>query len=1208
MSDCPLNRAAEVSKWDKYFDDLAFAPEDECTALFNRELVDAMASLLPQGGRTLEAGCGAGWHSLALARNGFQTSLLDFSEKALDYARRVFDGASTVADFIQEDLLSVSTPGFDMVFNAGVLEHYSFEDQVRLVRSMASHSRRYVLVLVPNRRCSWYWTWRRLRCAEDAWLCGKGTPVDSLARVFEEAGLHMVGERYFGTGWTESFVRDLIGDNSPALEHFLDVHRSPVVAESERAYLVGALGTIVPGHDVPPGWSAAPGRRVLRDPDLRALVDAVQPEAAPRGPGKKALITVDALSEQIADLQAENRELVERVRDLEQSRELQYPSHPQRPRSDRESESARRHRDKEVEWLRAELKALQAQVEAERHNFIAGLAKFDSAVDDSLATLRSQRAWQVMLIIRKAYSQWTREGLRGKLEALAVPFRGLLAPDRSLQLHDIHLPCVWDFVPDITVLGNGPAAAGSAGARARYDVIVLPVFDFEFRFQRPQQIAAQFARSGHRVFWVSPSRCSSESEAECSPELVRLRENLFEVRLPGPLKNIYTDNLSPADADRFAEAIEWLCRNQNVAEAVTVVQFPFWAQVALNLRRQLDIPLIYDCMDDWTNWTAEPRISTFALTEQNRLAIEADVVTATSTELQQRLQSRTSREVIRVRNGTDFPFFRNGSPCGLLADVAHPIVGYYGAIADWVDVNLMVKLARSRPHYSFVIIGEVHGVDTTVLRNLSNVHMLGEKPYRLLPAYLAEFDVCILPFKLNELTRAVDPVKVYEYLSQGKPVVATPLPEVFSHREFIYLAPPEDFAAALDRALQEDTPELQSARRSHAEKNGWADRAGLLDSAIVAKFPLVSILIVAYKSREFLELVLDSIHEKTAYPNYEIIVVDNCSGDGSAEFLEEQSERFPQFRAFVLDENKGFAGGNNFAAQQARGEYLVLLNADTMVTWGWLERLMRPLRRDPSTGVTAPVTNFSGNETRIATDYGNIDEMHRFAGSLADLKCGEVLELKMVPLLCVMVRHDLWRKAGGLDEQFGLGMFEDDDFAIRVRRLGYKIVTVEDCFIHHFGNGSFAKLDPKQSQALFDRNKAYFEAKWGRRWRPHSTREGVNPPTEADRVSPARFRWRESATRWRSNLRLIRLHPISVGRGGTANLQPDGASVIVAVCEGASPGTVIKFGEHLLPTAYGSGNRVSATLPLDFSRVRSSVPVSLVNDFESSNTVLFRVE
>src|SRR5258708_6273199 len=278
-----------------------------------------------------------------------------------------------------------------------------------------------------------------------------------------------------------------------------------------------------------------------------------------------------------------------------------------------------------------------------------------------------------------------------------------------------------------------------------------------------------------------------------------------------------------------------------------------------------------------------------------------------------------------------------------------PIVGYYGAIADWVDLNLVAEVAAMRPQYSFVLIGEVHQCDVSALKRLPNVHLLGEKHYSLIASYLRDFDVCLLPFARNQLTQAVDPVKVYEYLSQGKPVVATPLPEVRDHHgSLVYLGDnAADFVAQIDAVVTETDTQLRAARTAHAEANTWNHRVELLSSAVAETFPLVSIIVVSYNSKEYLQPFLESLECNTGYPRYELIVVDNNSSDGSQDFLRAYADLHRGVRLVLLDTNAGFAGGNNLGVREAQGEYLVLLNPDTILTSGWLERLLRPLRADP---------------------------------------------------------------------------------------------------------------------------------------------------------------------------------------------------------------------------------------------------------------------
>jgi GT2 family glycosyltransferase len=414
-------------------------------------------------------------------------------------------------------------------------------------------------------------------------------------------------------------------------------------------------------------------------------------------------------------------------------------------------------------------------------------------------------------------------------------------------------------------------------------------------------------------------------------------------------------------------------------------------------------------------------------------------------------------------------------------------------------------VATRRPQYSFVLIGEVSVNDIGRLKALPNVHLLTERLYRDLPGYLRQFDVCTIPFQMNQLTRAVDPVKVYEYLSQGKPVVSVPLSDLASLSELLYFAEgAQQFASQIDCALAESDDSLQRKRVSFAAENTWASRVEALDRAVRKRFPLVSILIVTYNSREYIGPCLDSIGRKTAYPAYEVIVVDNGSDDGTSEELRRRAAMDANLRIACLDQNRGFAGGNNVAAGTAKGEYLAFLNPDTIVTWGWLEILMRRLQEDPSIGLIAPVSNFSDSETKVNTNYRTVEAMERFASQRTISKWGESIPVEAAPLFCGLLPRKVWQEVGELDEAFQVGMFEDDDFSRRVRKAGYRIVAAEDCFIHHFGHGSFGKLDDGAFQRIFEQNKARFEAKWGI-WPPHKTRAGVKPIFEDARVSLSEF-------------------------------------------------------------------------------------------------------
>lgn len=267
----------ERAKWDSYYGSLDEAADTPEMATFGAELAARVAEFLPAGGRVLEAGCGAGQQSMALARAGIRDlTLMDFSDEALGQARRWFGRCGVDARFERGDVLLPGEPEYDLVFNAGVLEHYTFDEQVRFLRGMASRSRRYVLALVPNRLCYWYWVSRLHASSVGAWPFGKEAPMVDLERVFEASGLTFHGQFFGGSAWSENFITAVPGLETGLRDLLLTIHRSPVIPAWQSSYLVGALGSHAERPALStawaPGWPRAVGSS---DEATSALADAL---------------------------------------------------------------------------------------------------------------------------------------------------------------------------------------------------------------------------------------------------------------------------------------------------------------------------------------------------------------------------------------------------------------------------------------------------------------------------------------------------------------------------------------------------------------------------------------------------------------------------------------------------------------------------------------------------------------------------------------------------------------------------------------------------------------------------------------------------------------------------------------------------------------------------------------------------------------------
>jgi len=404
--------------------------------------------------------------------------------------------------------------------------------------------------------------------------------------------------------------------------------------------------------------------------------------------------------------------------------------------------------------------------------------------------------------------------------------------DRSAKSSTIPIsdePCSASMV-SVAATASETSAAFRASRISRetlYDVICFSIIDWEFRWQRPQQLMSRFAASGHRVFFISISRFREERY-----EAVPLAENIWEIRLGIPRSvDVYAGTLPVGFARLIVESLKSLRTDFEITRAVSVVEIASWARAAYEARDLLGWPVVYDCMDNWSSFPSlETR--TDLIGEERLLVKDADLLVVSSQSLWEKWSRHNSNSLL-ARNAADFGTFFGAESGQLLNGVRHPIVGYFGAIADWFDLELMVCLARERLNYTFVLIGEVFGIPMNRLEALPNVLILGHQPYHLMPGYLAAFDVCIIPFLVNPATDSMDVVKFYEYSSQGKPVVSTRIGEMIENPGHVYLAQDHDeFLSQLDRAVSEQDPKLREERVRFASKNTWDNRVKDIDQGI----------------------------------------------------------------------------------------------------------------------------------------------------------------------------------------------------------------------------------------------------------------------------------------------------------------------------------------------------------------------------------------
>ncbi|MDF2839630.1 MAG: glycosyl transferase family 1 [Clostridia bacterium] len=243
--------------------------------------------------------------------------------------------------------------------------------------------------------------------------------------------------------------------------------------------------------------------------------------------------------------------------------------------------------------------------------------------------------------------------------------------------------------------------------------------------------------------------------------------------------------------------------------------------------------LIYDCIDEHAEYGGFIKKETVNKMEADLLR-KSDLSFVTVQGLYDaKVQYNSNMHIIP--NGANVELFmecqkESTKIAEEMTRIPHPIVGFLGVIQPCIDTELLEKIAKAHPEWSVVLIGPLTaGVSIESLLKHSNVYHLGRKNPEELPSYMKAFDICLNPFKINNLTLNVSPLKFFEYLATGKPVVSVDMPGVHGYEDIIYIGKDhENFIEEVERALEEDSPERIEKRLEAAKQNSWEARTNCM--------------------------------------------------------------------------------------------------------------------------------------------------------------------------------------------------------------------------------------------------------------------------------------------------------------------------------------------------------------------------------------------
>ena len=362
--------------------------------------------------------------------------------------------------------------------------------------------------------------------------------------------------------------------------------------------------------------------------------------------------------------------------------------------------------------------------------------------------------------------------------------------------------------------------------------------------QRTQHVARGLART-RSVLFVEPAAYSMPGVLRRRLAGTRDEPILGRVERVSDALTIYTPpatvpgNLRLRALNTLAHSLAWrhLRRSVPGVTAGPVDVVVGWPPAFELARRMRPRRLIYDCLDLFPSFAGGMRGRLLAAMERD-LSRAAFAVAVTSRDLERRWSTRHPR-VVRIPNGVEIDLF-GAAQASLetppeLARLPRPRLGYVGTVGHWLDMALLKHVAEQRPQWPIAVVGPVEpGASPSSLP--PNLTLLGERPYASLPAYLAAMDVLLIPFRLMDLTHAVNPIKLYEYCAIGKPIVSTPIAEVVAEGGLCHVgAATGPFLEAVDAAVLEaerPDPARIAARRAVARESSWDGRVAEFESLL----------------------------------------------------------------------------------------------------------------------------------------------------------------------------------------------------------------------------------------------------------------------------------------------------------------------------------------------------------------------------------------
>lgn len=589
-----------------------------------------------------------------------------------------------------------------------------------------------------------------------------------------------------------------------------------------------------------------------------------------------------------------------------------------------------------------------------------------------------------------------------------------------------------------------------------YIFATVPYFDVGGG-QRSSQLSKIFNKMGYSIYYIYAYECSES--------------NIPNISIPVTYHK-YINNVN-------YEELEDSVNKDDI--------FIFEAPIKLfdkyiGMAKLHNAKIIYENIDNW-----ESSLGSMFFNEQTlkMMLNNADMIVATAQKLVEQTEkyiqlycNDKKKKVYYLANAVDDDIFepRKNYEKPTDIEIGKKTLLYYGSLwGEWFDWELIEKVANSNKDITINLIGDYSGIPHIVSKMPKNVHFLGIKKQIELPAYLKYSDFAILPFKIGKIGDYVSPLKIFEYISMNTKVLATELPDIAKYPNVFLSSKAEEW---INEINSNNVEVNKDAREEFIFNNNWYDRCTkMIDVLFPDKeqkfeneaYGNISIVVLNYNNKKVITKCVDTLLRFKSRYNYEIIIVDNMSSDGSYELLQKE---YKDKIKLVRNEKNGCSSGRNLGVKNASGKYILFLDSDEWILEKyWLDNYIELMQDNPQIGAIgwgAGWFNSKGYSYKVVDAYEFL-YMPPEAAARKDIgylaTCGFLIEKKLI------------EEVEMFDINYDPTCYEDTDLSLKVRNVGKEIYYSKLLSVGHIPHQT-TKSGTSEHDKLIKAKGEYFIAKW----------------------------------------------------------------------------------------------------------------------------------